>query len=238
MSLQFFMIPGWASSPIVFDFLRPICEKFGKIKTFSWLDAIGKEPFLHQKIQDCSDEIILIGWSLGAAATLRAASEFPDKIKGIILFAATPKLPHTEDLPGADPRVCRAMQIRLRKDPENLLNEFATNSCFPMFNERFNQAFVKNALLQDALLLDKGLAYLNQSDWREGVSKISAHTLIFHGSQDKIVPIAAAHWLAKRIPNSELVEITDAGHMMLFTHQAEISTKCGMFLQQYFSHKE
>lgn len=72
-------------------------------------------------------------------------------------------------------------------------------------------------------------AYLSQLEalkaWGESrpadLSAIKQPTLIVNGDQDRIVPTANSHDLARRIPNSTLVIYRDAGHGGVFEHHAE-----------------
>ena len=41
---------------------------------------------------------------------------------------------------------------------------------------------------------------------------IKAHTLVLHGSDDPLIPVAAAHDLHRRIPNAELEILKGMGH--------------------------
>jgi pimeloyl-ACP methyl ester carboxylesterase len=48
---------------------------------------------------------------------------------------------------------------------------------------------------------------------RDALSKITVPTLILHGEQDKLIPVAAAQKFAEAIPGAKLVTYPDAGHL-------------------------
>ncbi|RZA11724.1 MAG: alpha/beta hydrolase, partial [Proteobacteria bacterium] len=47
------------------------------------------------------------------------------------------------------------------------------------------------------------------------LERIKCPTLILHGSEDRIIPVAAAHRLNDAIANSELKVIDGVGHLLL-----------------------
>jgi pimeloyl-ACP methyl ester carboxylesterase len=48
---------------------------------------------------------------------------------------------------------------------------------------------------------------------KDALSKITVPTLILHGEQDKLIPVAAAQKFAEAIPGAKLVTYPDAGHL-------------------------
>jgi poly(3-hydroxyalkanoate) depolymerase len=57
-------------------------------------------------------------------------------------------------------------------------------------------------------------------------------TLIMMGGDDQIVPIANGHFLKMLIPNSELHEIPDGGHLFLLSHAPECVDVISEFLDR------
>ena len=54
-------------------------------------------------------------------------------------------------------------------------------------------------------------------------TKIEVPTLLLHGDDDRLAPIAIGRYLATAIPNATLVEYPGASHMLPVTHAAEIA---------------
>jgi pimeloyl-ACP methyl ester carboxylesterase len=52
----------------------------------------------------------------------------------------------------------------------------------------------------------------NHDDYRDTSASIQVPTLIMHGTDDSVVPIAKAKEMAERIPDARFVEIPDCGH--------------------------
>lgn len=236
--MKLFFLPGWASSPIIFEFMRPMMEAFGESVYWSWQDLIEQPKLLEEKIKAYDGPVFLIGWSLGTVMALHAAAQCSN-VCGMMLFSATPKLVGCEGFPGVDPGACRAMIRFMQKNPEYVLREFATNSCFPMQGtERLIESFVRNALLMEPKALMDGLRYLEESDYREEIGQIQMPILLFHGIEDQIVPIEANRWLAVQLTKAERVEFEKAGHMILFSHSQEILAHGQQFMQRHFGRKD
>ncbi len=52
-------------------------------------------------------------------------------------------------------------------------------------------------------------------DIRGEVASIDAPTLIVHGREDMLVPLADSQWLARRLPHSQLEIFEDTGHLVM-----------------------
>ena len=61
-------------------------------------------------------------------------------------------------------------------------------------------------------------------DGRRWLADIAVPTLVVAGAKDSAVPTHHARMLAQDIPGAALREIPDAGHMLIFTHAAELLT--------------
>jgi len=61
-------------------------------------------------------------------------------------------------------------------------------------------------------------------DGRQWLADIAVPTLVVAGTKDSAVPAHHARMLAQDIPGAVLREIPDAGHMLIFTHPAELLT--------------
>ncbi|BAU31212.1 alpha/beta fold hydrolase [Microcella alkaliphila] len=59
--------------------------------------------------------------------------------------------------------------------------------------------------------IDDDLAYV--APWRVDLTRITAPTLLAHGVNDRVVPIAHARWLADALPNATLWEVPGEGHI-------------------------
>ena len=64
------------------------------------------------------------------------------------------------------------------------------------------------------------------------LEKISAPTLVVHGTVDKIVPYEThAPEFEARIPNAELLTIENGEHVAIFTHRNVVQSRVAEFLR-------
>lgn len=61
---------------------------------------------------------------------------------------------------------------------------------------------------------------------------ITSPTLIMHGDSDPAVPLDHAHFYARSMPHAELVVYEKAGHLFLFTHREEATSRITAFLEK------
>ena len=62
------------------------------------------------------------------------------------------------------------------------------------------------------------------------LSVVTQPVLVVNGDQDRMVPTVNTHDLARRLPNSQLVIYTDAGHGGIFQYPADFVSKVLAFL--------
>jgi 3-oxoadipate enol-lactonase len=69
-------------------------------------------------------------------------------------------------------------------------------------------------------------------DSSRDVRNISAPTLVIHGSDDRYVPVGNAAALAGAIPDSRLVVLRDAGHLVFIERAWEVNREITSFLER------
>jgi class 3 adenylate cyclase len=69
-------------------------------------------------------------------------------------------------------------------------------------------------------------------DVRPVLPAIRVPTLIVHGTEDSVVPIDAAHWMAERIPGAQLVAIPGGGHLHFAQDAPAVHAEIRRFLTE------
>ena len=82
--LPVFVLNGWASSTHAWDLCR-----FMRTRLFGYVEQLDGEP---EKAMESVERCILVGWSMGGSSALRLAARWPEKIAGLVLIAATPRM--------------------------------------------------------------------------------------------------------------------------------------------------
>jgi pimeloyl-ACP methyl ester esterase len=159
----------------------------------------------------------LCGWSLGALLALQAALLAPQRVKRLILCAATPSFMQREGWPHGQPMaLLDGFGEALEQDAAATLQRFIALANQGDSTARANSRTLARAVasdgLPDAATLARGLDWLGDVDLREQLAAIAQPTLLIHGEIDPLMPLAAANWLAERLPNARLEIMSDAAH--------------------------
>ncbi|HML20417.1 MAG TPA: alpha/beta hydrolase [Aggregatilinea sp.] len=146
---------------------------------------------------------IVAGHSMGGGIAQQIALNWPEHVAGLVLIGTGSKLPVAPDLPE-----------RVVSDRDATLPWIVDGSWSAGALPAWKQRNLDNlqAVRPDVLRAD----YLacQRFDVREQLGRIAAPTLILVGSEDRMVPPKFSATLAGRIPNSTLVQIDGAGHML------------------------
>ena len=163
----------------------------------------------------------LCGWSLGALLALQAARLLPplapQRVARLILCGATPSFVEHDGWPHAQASaLLDRFDAALTDDAAATLKRFIA-----LFNQGDHQARAITRTLSRGLAADgladgatlaRGLDWLRRVDLRAQLSAIAQPTLVIHGENDPLMPLAAAHWLADALPDAQLEVFDGAAH--------------------------
>jgi pimeloyl-ACP methyl ester carboxylesterase len=66
-------------------------------------------------------------------------------------------------------------------------------------------------------------------DIRGELAALDAPTLIVHGREDMLVPLADSHWLAQRLPHAQLDVFEDTGHLVMLERPVRFNEALARF---------
>ena len=81
-----------------------------------------------------------------------------------------------------------------------------------------------------AATLATGLNWLRDVDLRSLAPQIKAPTLLIHGANDPLMPLASAEALAALIPGAELAVFADCAHAPFISQPEAFSARLASFL--------
>jgi pimeloyl-ACP methyl ester carboxylesterase len=160
----------------------------------------------------------LVGISLGAAIAQLMALDHPDRVATLTLASATPGGPAhpAPDLPGP------SRALPWPPDPDwgdrAAVIDFLVEAERPYahsFDERTAREIAARvvdhrpdleAYMTDTAEFDVG------EPWRQRLGEITAPTLVVHGTEDPLFPLAHGEALAREIPGAELLALEHTGH--------------------------
>ena len=196
-----FVLNGWAASEEAWSLCR-----FRRERVFSYVEQLDGEP--EKAIAD-EDDVVLVGWSMGGSSAMRLALRWPEKIRGLVLVAATPRM--MEDRPAG----WRGMsERRLAALKKGLLMTGGGGFFGP-------PAGLPNPyIVDDEANLDRGLGYLVATDLRSSLLECEAlrtkgeRVRLFQGEHDGIVRPENATFLEEVFRGAKLRMIPGAEHAL------------------------
>ena len=186
-------------------------------------------------------DIILVGHSTGGGVVARYIGRYgTDRIaKAVLIGAVPPLILKTEANPGGLPiEAIDSFRQGVRADRYGFWKGFA--SLFYSLNRpdaKVSDGIIDSFFLQCSLTGFPG-SYLGikafaETDFTEDLKKFDVPTLIMHGDDDQVVPIADTALLsAKIVKNATLKAYSGFPHGMCQTHKDVINADLLAFIQQ------
>ena len=186
---------GWAAGPETWA----LCA-FPHDWVFDYVEQLDGLP---ETVMEESDEVVLVGFSMGGSTALRMWLKWPEKVKGMVLVSATPRMMEGENWKGMSERRLAALRLgttmMFKDDPS------------PMYDERN---------------MERGLEYLKTTDLREDLKLRAARpesapyqipVRIFQSEKDGIVRPNNAVFLKEVFPQAKVTMISGNEHVLPIT---------------------
>ena len=197
--VKVFILNGWAASERAWD----LCT-FPRNRIYSYVEQMDGLP---ERAVEAEDGVILVGWSMGGSTALRLAAEFPEKVCGLVLVAATARMMMDEGWTGMSERRLEALELGLRLTcgeglfgaPEGRPNPY-------MMDSEEN--------------LGRGLDYLRTTDLRVELSALKASgrlkcpVAVFQSERDGIVRAENAARLKEFFPQASVTMVPGTEHAL------------------------
>ena len=201
-----FVLNGWAASPHAWDLCRFMRSRGNAAlpRLFSYVEQLDGLP---EQALETTDRCILVGWSMGGSSALRLVARFPEKVAGLVLIAATPRMMEDKETGwrGMTPHRLEALRYGLLKTqgigffgvPEGKPNPY---------------------LADDPSNLERGLKYLLDTDVRGELatshSAPATNIHIFQSEHDGIVRPENAAWLKTVFPQASVTMVPGTEHAL------------------------
>ncbi len=213
------LAPTWRT--VAFDH-RGAGETRVPVEAISY-DALVEDIF---RVMDALgiDRCVIGGESAGAQVVLDAALRQPDRFEGVVLVDGSAGLPRPpearlspitappRDWPGVD----HAARMR-----------WFTDLCFPEDDVEPIRRWAHHILLRaepEAAERLWGIGRPAVASLAERLSDVQPKVLLIYGERDVLMPAEAMQDLAGRLPHSQLVEISGAGHVPIMTRPEEVAS--------------
>jgi pimeloyl-ACP methyl ester carboxylesterase len=204
-------------------------------------DRVSGAPTLETRMDDVravmdavgSRRAAFYGLSEGAAMSILFAATYPERTAALVVRSAFPRRMWAPDYPwgrteeeyereverdlrifGPRDRATEAMRALGRFEPEELAS----------LRDYFRLGSSPGSL--------EALHRMNKEiDVRHVLPAVRVPTLILHGTEDELVPVDVARYMASRIPTARMVEIHGAGHLAFGKPGAVIAAEIEDFLK-------
>ena len=244
------IVPGFVSHveliaehPIPARFMRRL-SNFARVITYDkrgqgLSDRPADPPTLENSMDDlhavldatASDKAVVIGVSEGGPMSMLFAATHPELVSSLILYGTYAKMVEGPDYPSGvpDSALDRWGEL-MRRDwggPVGVHLWAPSMDDDPDFAEWWGRLLRQGTSPAGAIAL---VDLYRELDVRPVLSSISAPTLIVHRSDDKIVRVAQARYLAEHIRGARYVELPGIDHLVWVGDQDAILAEVEEFL--------
>jgi len=235
------LIHGWGMHPAIWDTL---CTALAPTHTVLTPALPGHDgtvaptdpsDWVAHLADHLPDDGAVLGWSLGGQVAMQLALAFPHKVARLILVGTTPRFVQAPDWPHA--LACATVsqfEADFASDPQQTAKRFiALQALGDTHRRRVARALGDALTPMDAETLPalaQGLQCLSTLDLRTEAVRIACPVRLFHGGQDALMPVEAAHWLADHIPGAQMTCFVDAGHAPFLSRPDEFAVLTRRFI--------
>lgn len=168
------------------------------------------------------EKCVLAGESAGGMVVTNAVLQQPHRFEGLILVDAAL---HNET--GSNDNFIRGLKANYQMACAGFVDT-CTPESEPNISEirSWGRKILARAASDSAIRL---LEYSYGIDLRPSLAEIQIPTLIFHGTQDVIIPQSESEYADAQIPNSNLHLFQGAGHVPTMTRPRELADEINKF---------
>jgi class 3 adenylate cyclase len=180
-------------------------------------------PTLEERMDDMrvvmdaagSERAAAVGISEGASLSAVFAASHPDRVTGLVLVGGFARTLADDDYEWGTPKeTAEAFRRRMEEswgDNAGLLKLWApTVADDPMAQEHWNRTMVFGATPATATAW---LEMVEETDIRATLPAINVPTLVLHRTDDRIVHVEHARYMAEHIPDARYVELPGCDHL-------------------------
>ena len=173
----------------------------------------------------------VMGMSLGGMVAQEVAVRYPERVDGLVLVSTSPGWPFAFPMPAESVALLAASHAMSPGDAARRHTENALSPGDAARDPGLVRRLVSLQRSQPRAWMAQaaaGASYAGQA--RQ--TRITARTLILHGSADTVVDPRNGRLLARRIPGAELVTFPGLGHLLCWQDPAGFAAVVSAFLRR------
>ena len=182
------------------------------------------------------DRAVWLGWSLGAQVALRAALDAPDRVRGLVAVAGTPRFVQEADWPHAMPDATfRQFAASLASDHAGTLDRFlglqVRGGAQARETLRELRAAIRARPAPQVGALRAGLELLLGVDLRAELPALRPPSLWLFGERDTLVPAEVTYAIEALLPSAEILILHGAAHAPFLSSPRVFVDLLGRFVE-------
>ncbi|MGA9855019.1 MAG: pimeloyl-ACP methyl ester esterase BioH [Gammaproteobacteria bacterium] len=187
-------------------------------------------------LEGAPQNAVWLGWSLGGLACMRAAMDYPGRVRALVLVSSTPRFITAIDWPHAMPlerlqEMLTELQHDYRKTVQRFLALQVRGDCAARTALRQLRKELFASGEPSVASLQKGLVMLRDSDVRAELIQIHLPVLIMMGEYDRLTPPPAGQFMATAVHGAQYIVIPKAAHAPFLSSPAKFMAALLKFLQ-------
>ena len=201
---------GWAAGPETWA----LCA-FPHDWVFDYVEQLDGLP---EKVMEESDEVVLVGFSMGGSTALRMFLKYPEKVKGLVLISTTP-------------RMVEEKKVKVRGEGEEVVWKGMSERRLAALRLGTKMTFRDDpSPMYDEKNMERGLDYLKTTDLRADLQSFAARrdvapyhpsslipVYIFQSEHDGIVRPTNAEFLKEVFPQAKVTMVPGNEHVLPIT---------------------
>ncbi len=189
-----------------------------------WIDnGFELKQLIHQLAKKLPEKAYWLGWSLGGLVSIAFAHQFPDRVRKLILLAATPCFVKKLDWQQAiDQSVFTAFADNLSNNQQETLQRFLMLQARGAEQGRETIRQLSTQLAQETpaqpVALIAGLNVLIEQDLRQKLTELTCPIFMLFGERDTLIPVSISEIIMELNDNLTFEIIKKAGHAPFISH--------------------
>lgn len=168
-------------------------------------------------------QVIVLGYSMGAAVALLLALHHKGRVAGMILLGG-----------GAQIQVDAALLAGLQTDRDQWLRTLIDWQWSESAGEQIKRLSLRRLLEIDPAVLLNDYKAVDGFDVRDRLAQIHTPTLVMGGAADRMIPFAQSEALHAGIAGSKLVKIEGGGHLMALEQPQAVADAVQSWLMETY----
>tara|TARA_R110002167_G_scaffold68184_13_gene192709 strand:- start:4456 stop:5217 length:762 start_codon:yes stop_codon:yes gene_type:complete len=240
------MLHGWSMHSAVWhDLAESLAQNFTLYLVdlpghgqSEWQDnALNLDVLLANLASELPKSAYWLGWSLGGLISIAFAAQFPERVKKLVLLAATPCFVKKADWSCAmEPEVFQAFSDNLAENQADTLQRFlllqarGSSHSRDTIRQLTEQLAIEKPPVAEALLA--GLHLLISTDMRTQLAMLDCPIMMILGEHDTLIPSAMLDVVKQMTNNVQSILLKGAGHAPFISQTTECLQAIELFIDE------